>query len=263
MSPVLLETSALDLAISGNKRLCTALELTVHAGESIAILGRNGVGKSSLLTVLAGLRHTQLVRSGEIRLGGTPYSQLTARAAAQQRGWLAQQSHNDFSAHVFDIALMGRYPHLRRWHTEHANDRALAQEALQALGLEQCAEQDIQTLSGGERQRLAIATLLTQNPRLYLLDEPLAHLDLNHQINVMDILRQRACQQGAGIIMVLHDPNLAARYCDRVLLMTGNADGDYQIGHSHQLLNSTQLSQLYGHPLSEIQHDGKRYFVPA
>jgi iron complex transport system ATP-binding protein len=149
---------------------------------------------------------------------------------------------------------------LTRWNWEGARDEALTRAALAALGLTELAERDVRSLSGGERQRLAIATLLAQQPRLYLLDEPLAHLDLNHQMAVLELFGQLAVRQQAGVAMVLHDVNLARRFADRVLLLAGN--GDWRAGTAAEMLTAANLSALYGHPLRQIDDPLQPYFVP-
>ncbi len=140
-------------------------------------------------------------------------------------------------------------------------DAEIARRALKAVGLADFEDRDVQTLSGGERQRLAIATLLTQGPPLYLLDEPLAHLDLNHQIAVLDLFAGAAKDCGAGVIMVLHEPGLADRYCDRALLIHG--DGRTELGSCREMLTAPCLTELYGHPLKEVESDGHRWFIPC
>jgi iron complex transport system ATP-binding protein len=118
----------------------------------------------------------------------------------------------------------------------------------------------IHTLSGGERQRLAIATLLTQAAALYLLDEPLAHLDLNHQMAVLQLFAGAARECGAGVVMVLHDPALAHRFCDRALLVHG--DGRCIMGTVDDILTAKMLSELYGYGLRQIDDGGHRCFIP-
>jgi iron complex transport system ATP-binding protein len=120
---------------------------------------------------------------------------------------------------------------------------------------------EVHTLSGGERQRLAIAALLAQQPKLYLLDEPLAHLDLNHQIAVLELLSRRAREDGVGIVMVLHDINLALRHADRALLLFG--EGRTLEGPAEAVLTAEALARLYGHPLRELRDGAARYFVPG
>ncbi len=250
---------ARDLAVSvGGHVVCRDLNLSLAAGERVAILGRNGAGKSTLLSVLAGLRAAD---AGEVRLGGETYAALGPRVAAKRRGWLAQRHSDAFASTVLETALTGRHPHLGRWDWESKRDTEIARSALKAVGLTELEERDVQTLSGGERQRLAIATLLTQAAPLYLLDEPLAHLDLNHQIAILDLFAGAAQDCHAGLVMVLHEPGLADRYCDRALLVHG--DGRCELGACRELLTAERLGSLYGHPLKEVVSDGRRWFIPV
>jgi iron complex transport system ATP-binding protein len=247
------------LAVSiGGISVCSDLHFSVRPGECLAILGRNGAGKSTLLSVLAGLRDAD---TGEVTLGGDSYAALGPREAAKRRGWLPQRHSDAFASTVLETALTGRHPHLGRWDWEGNRDAEIARGALQAVGLAELEIRDVQTLSGGERQRLSIATLLTQAPPLYLLDEPLAHLDLNHQIAVLELFAGAARDCGAGVIMVLHEPGLADRYCDRALLLYG--DGRHEIGRCREILSADRLATLYGHPLQEVESHGHRWFIPA
>lgn len=262
MNPApLLEALGLTVQIAGENGLltvCRGLDLSVPAGDSLAILGRNGAGKSTLLATLAGLRPPT---AGILRLGGEHHESLSSRQAALRRGWLAQSQQDAFATSVLETALTGRHPHLGRWDWESEDDARLARAALADVGLAGLETRDVHTLSGGERQRLAIATLLTQAPPLYLLDEPLTHLDLNHQIAVLDLFAARARRDQVGCIMVLHDPGLAARYCNRSLLLYG--DGSLDLGSSDSMLTAERLSRLYGHPLHRLDVDGRVAFIPA
>ncbi|MBW7902104.1 MAG: ABC transporter ATP-binding protein [Rhodocyclaceae bacterium] len=253
----LIEARGLAVSVGGHV-VCRDLGFALAAGERLAILGRNGAGKSTLLSVLAGLRPAD---AGEVRLGGETYAALGPRAAAQRRGWLPQRHGDAFASSVLETALTGRHPHLGRWDWESKRDAEIARTAIAAVGLAGMEQRDVQTLSGGERQRLAIATLLTQAPPLYLLDEPLAHLDLNHQIAVLDLFAAAARDRCAGVVMVLHEPGLADRYCDRALLVYG--DGRCELGACRELLTADRLAELYGHPLKEVESDGRRWFIPA
>jgi iron complex transport system ATP-binding protein len=257
MSAPLLSARQLSVRI-GALRVVADLDLTVAAGERLAILGRNGAGKTTLLHTLAGLRPPS---AGRIELEGTPMEALDGRQTAQLRGLLAQQQQDAFPSTVLETALVGRHPHLTRWDWEGARDERIAREALAAVGLEGINDRDIRTLSGGERQRLAIATLLAQQPRLALLDEPLAHLDLNHQVAVLELFARQAAVGGMGIVMVLHDVNLARRYADRALLLFG--DGRSEAGPVERILTAEMLSALYGHPLREIRDGSGGHFVPV
>ncbi|MCX7156693.1 MAG: ABC transporter ATP-binding protein [Rhodocyclales bacterium] len=260
MNTPLLQTTRLEVNIGGH-RICRDLDWRVEAGESWAILGRNGAGKSTLLATLAGLRPQQ---SGGLRVAGLalPHASLGAgaRAMARVRGYLSQHQFDPFASTVMETVLVGRHPHLGRWDWESADDRRIAEAALNELGLNGLAEREVQTLSGGERQRLAVAQLLAQEPQLLLLDEPLTHLDLSHQVAVMELLTRRAAA-GAAIIAVLHDPGFAARYCRQALLLFGN--NEWLAGPAAEVITAANLSRLYGHPLRELGANGDRWFVPC
>jgi iron complex transport system ATP-binding protein len=259
MNTPLLEAKWLEVDIGGH-RVCRNLDWRVEAGESWAILGRNGVGKSTLLATLAGFRAQQ---GGDLSISGLASPHLGQgeglRAMARVRGYLSQHQFDPFASTVLETVLVGRHPHLGRWDWESAADRRIAEAALTELDLGGFAEREVQTLSGGERQRLAVAQLLTQEPRLFLLDEPLTHLDLSHQVAVMEMFASRA-SKGAAIVAVLHDPGFAARYCRQALLLFG--DGEWLAGPAAEVISATNLTRLYGHPLRELCADGHRWFVP-
>lgn len=255
MTAPLLETRALDVGV-GNRTLCRGLDWRVMPGEAWAILGRNGAGKSTLLTTLAGLRAP---RAGAIAVAGRDVAAAAPRELALVRGYLPQQSHDPFASTVLETVLIGRHPHLGRWDWESDADRRIAEAALAEVGLAGFARRDVQTLSGGERQRLGIATLLTQQPRLFLLDEPLAHLDLNHQVAQMELLAKRAAQ-GAAIVAVLHDPSFAARWCGHALLLFG--DGEWCAGPAGETVTADNLSRLYNYPLRQLAGTAHPVFIP-
>lgn len=245
---------ARQLAVSvGLHKVCLNLDLDLAPGSRLAILGRNGAGKSTLLSTLAGLRAPD---AGTLLIDGKPYAKHGLRNAARLRGWLGQDRSDPFASTVLDTVLTGRHPHLDRWAWEAAADTDIARSALAAMGLAGFEQREVHTLSGGERQRAAIAALLAQAPRLYLLDEPLAHLDLNHQIATLELLARRAREEGVALAMVLHDPNLALRYCDQVVLLYG--DSRHLAGPMADVVDAATLSDLYGYPLRRVED----FFVP-
>lgn len=255
MTP-LLEARQLRIEIGG-RCVVRALDLTLVKGERLAILGCNGAGKSTLLATLAGLRPAA---GGAVLLSGEDYRQLAPRRAALRRAWLGQHLSDPFGSGVLETVLTGRHPHLGRWDWESSRDAELARSALTAVGLHGMEARQVHTLSGGERQRLGIATLLTQAAELYLLDEPLSHLDLNHQMAVLELFAGAARDGRAGVVMVLHDPGLAHRFCDRALLIHG--DGRTEQGTVDAILTAKTLSELYGYGLRQIEDGGRRCFIP-
>lgn len=241
----------------GERLLCSDLELEVNAGEYWAILGANGSGKTTLLHTLAGL---QPPHSGEIQLESTSLTLLSRRSIARQLGLLLQESYDAFPATVWETVLTGRHPYLGRWQSVSSEDIALARTALEQMDLAELHDRPVQQLSGGERRRLAIATLLTQTPALMLLDEPLNHLDLRHQQQLLKLLGSLCEAKGKAVMMVLHEPNQALRHSDKVLLLAG--DGSWQAGKSKELLTAENLSNLYGYPIEMVSSGERQLFIP-
>ena len=251
----LLAARGLRVTVGGHT-VCAELEMACEAGRCVAILGRNGSGKTTLLHTLAGLRPPA---AGTVALAGSDLATLGPRQIALTRGLLVQQQSDPFAATVLDTVLVGRHPHLGRWAWESAEDEHIARAALADLGLADLAARDIQTLSGGERQRVALAALLAQAPRRFLLDEPLNHLDLHYQIAALELFRHLA-GQGRGVVMVLHDINLAARYADQVVLLDGQ--GGAAVGPRDAVMQAERLSRAFGHPLRRFEVEGRVTFLP-
>jgi iron complex transport system ATP-binding protein len=251
---LLLAAQQLAVTIAGIN-VCEQLDLNVARGECWVILGRNGAGKTTLLHTLAGLRPPA---AGSIHIDGRPLVSLTARELACVRGLLPQDDFDAFPATVLETALIGRHPHLSRWQWEGPADLSIARAALAAVDIADAEARDVRTLSGGERRRVALATLLAQQPQLFLLDEPASHLDLSHQLALLDGLTALVREQHKALIMVLHDVNLAARYCDHALLLER---GSAMAGPAEELLTAERLSRLYGVTLRALRDEGRQVFV--
>jgi iron complex transport system ATP-binding protein len=241
----------------GTRALVERLSLQFASGELVAILGCNGSGKSLTLHTLAGLRPPD---DGAVHLDGVPFERLGRRAVALRLGLLAQDLEDAFVTTALEMVLIGRHPHLSLWQWETAEDERIAHEALGAVDLADFAQRRTDTLSGGEQRRVAIAALLAQRPGIFLLDEPTNHLDPRHQVGVLGLFRGLA-DQGSTVITTLHDPTLAARFADRVVLLFG--DGRWRAGPVREVLTAESLSALYNSPMLEIEKDGRRVFVSA
>ncbi|TCO81658.1 iron complex transport system ATP-binding protein [Plasticicumulans lactativorans] len=252
----LLEVRGLTVTVAG-KRVCEALDFAVRPGERWAVLGGNGVGKTTLLHTLAGLRAPA---AGTVHLAGAPLQRLSRRARAQHLGLLAQDHEDAFPARVLETALIGRHPHLGRWGWESTADLAAARAALAEAGLAGFETRSVASLSGGERRRLGLATLLAQAPAVLLLDEPTNHLDIAHQIGLLGRLAARLQAEGRAWVMVSHDPTLAARFCDRALLLFGA--GEALAGACAEVLTAARASRLYGHPLARLDGPAGPVFTP-
>lgn len=234
-----------------------AISLSVEPGQVWGVLGPNGAGKTTLLHTLAGLRPP---RSGQILLNDEPLASLKRRAIAQHLGLVFQERQDGFPATVRETALIGRHPFLSAWQMEGAEDINQAEAALEALDVAHLGDRLVSTLSGGERQRVAIATLLTQAPEIWLADEPTNHLDLHHQVAVLELLSRQAAA-GKAVFMCLHDLNLAARWCDRILLLY--PDGEACWGDTRSMLIPSALEKLYNQRLITTMIDGTPIFIPA
>ena len=252
----LLECRGIDVCVE-SRTLVRGLNLRVDRGSMLAVLGPNGSGKSLSLHTLAGLRSP---RAGELLISDRPLAAWPRRALARELALLPQNVEDPFPATVMETVLLGRHPHIARWQWESARDLAIASDALAAVGLAGYEERDVLTLSGGERRRAALAAVLAQTPRIFLLDEPTNQLDPNHQLEALQLLRERA-DAGAAVIVTLHDPNLAERYADAVLLI--GKDGNWQCGLVADILTAAHLSSLYDTRFEAAEIGGRRVFFQA
>jgi iron complex transport system ATP-binding protein len=251
-----LETKQLTIEI-GDVSVCRNLSVNFKSGEVWSVLGKNGVGKSTLLHSLAGLQH---VASGNILLGDIPLKDISLKKRAQTIGILFQEQDPSFPGTVLETTLTGRHPWLSLFEGEGENDFELATQALKQLDLDGMEQRALGSLSGGERRRVDIAALLLQQPQIVLLDEPVNHLDLHYQIDVIGNLVETWRNKGGIVIMVMHDVNLAMRFSDHLLLLFGN--GETYHGHTEDLAMEEVFSRLYGHPLRRYPANGKHFFVP-
>ena len=254
--PPLLATQTLCVDVA-DRRLLASLELAIERGEFVAVLGPNGTGKTLTLLSLAGLRPPA---SGAVLLNGKDINALGRREVASLLALLPQSTDDVFPSTVLDTALIGRHPHVGRWRWESETDRKIALDALRTMDIDELASRDILTLSGGERRRLAIAQVLAQAPELFLLDEPLNHLDPQHQLDALAVFRRRV-DDGASVVATLHDVNLAARFADRCLLLYGN--GHYDLGQTDEVLDESRLSRLYATAIESVPYRSGKLFVAS
>ena len=243
---------------AGARTLIDGLTQTFASGEVWCIAGPNGAGKTTLINVLAGLAKPA---SGSVSLDGRALASWRAADLARARALMPQATHDAFSASVLDTVLLNRFPYLTGWGWESDDDRTAARAALDALGLASFASRDVLTLSGGERQRVALAAVLCQNAPLLLLDEPLAHLDLHHQIDCLHALSRAAREQKRTVIFSCHDLNLARRFATHALLLDGK--GGACAGFVAEVLTPERASAAFGYPLALIRDGEHEALVPS
>jgi len=236
-------------ATEGRGRMWTLDHLSFHidAGEILGIVGPNGSGKSSLLKILSGLLSAG---EGDVRLGGLSLGKRSQADVARLVAVVPQEYAQVFPFTVAETVLMGRFPHrtLRWWSMgigdETANDLAHVHDAMVDTDVLSLADRLVSDLSGGERQRAMIARALAQEPKILLLDEPTAFLDINHQIDICSLIGRLRAERRLTVVLVSHDLNVASQYCDRVLMLK---EGRLcRIGSPDETIRPDVLQLVYG-----------------
>lgn len=253
----MLKCKGVTLAVSG-RVLARDVDFEVRRGEVWAVLGANGSGKTTLIHTLAGLMPA---RQGAIDLGEMPVEGQRGRARAARVGVLLQQEDMAFHGSVLEYVILGRFPRARTFFAWSSEDEEAARAALAAVGLDGLAGRDYRSLSGGERQRTRLAQVLAQDPECFLLDEPLQHLDLRHQVAVLQLVRALARERAKAIVAVLHDVLWPAQACTHALLLHEN--GAIETGPVADMLTRPRLEKLYGCELREVRAEGVLYFAPV
>jgi len=240
MAEAVLEARALRCGYDG-REVVAGVDVVLRRGEFLGLIGPNGSGKTTLLRALAGrLAPT----AGEVLLDGVAMRMLPRRDVARALAVVPQLSSPPFEFTVGEIVAMGRTPHLGRLQPEGPEDRAAIERAMALTDVGPLAERPVTELSGGEFQRVVIARALAQEAPVMLLDEPAAHLDIGHQVEIFDLLLRLNRKEQRSILCVSHDLNLAARYCDRLVAM---ADGRVCAeGAPAEVLTEERVSELYG-----------------
>lgn len=230
------------------KVLVNRVEMDLHPGEVLAIVGPNGAGKSTLCGLLAGdLAPTE----GEATLGGRPVRSMKPAALARQRSMLSQHTYLRFPFTAWDVALMGRHPHISRWRSPAEADYALVERTMEMTQVLHLARRLYPTLSGGEQRRVSLARVLAQDTPVVLLDEPTSALDIGHQQLVMSLCR-RLAGEGRAVLAVLHDLNLAGAYADRVVVMS---QGEVVAsGGPEEVLCADLLSDVFNQRVMVVPH---------
>ncbi|MCK9230126.1 MAG: ABC transporter ATP-binding protein [Syntrophales bacterium] len=204
------------------------------------VIGPNGSGKTTLIRIISGLAVPQ---RGRVSLDGLNMQDMRRADIARRIAVVPQDSSPVFPFSVEEVVLMGRAPHLGRFQFESDSDLAIARNAMKRTGLLSFARRSMTELSGGERQRVLIARALAQQPRMLLLDEPTAFLDIKYQKETFDLLTELNREQGLGIIAVTHDLNLASLYCERLLLLSGGTI--HSLGSPEEVITEERVTDVY------------------
>lgn len=231
------------------KALLHPLTLSVPTGEVVGILGHNGSGKSTLLKILA---RFQAPTAGRAEYAGQDLVSFRTKDYARRVAYLPQQTPDTDGMTVREVVALGRYP----WHGAlgrfSAVDKLKVADALKLTSMTALADRVVDTLSGGERQRAFVAMLIAQDTECLLLDEPISALDISHQIEVMELIRMLAHEHKKTVLIVLHDINMAARYCDRLIALAGGR----LVAHDETaaLITAERLDAIYGVRMGIFPH---------
>ena len=202
----------------GPRVVLSEVSVAVAPGELVGVIGPNGGGKTTLVRLLSGVLAPH---AGSVRLRGVPLGSHRRRELARQLAVVPQDPTLEFPFTALEVVLMGRAPHLPALGFPRPHDVAIARAAMARLDIAQVEDRPLDRLSGGERQRVLLARALAQEPEVLLLDEPTTHLDLRHQAGIYDVVAELRRTRGVAVVSVLHDLNLAALYCDRLVLLAG------------------------------------------
>ncbi len=225
------------------------IDLSLVRGESVALLGRNGCGKSTLLRTLAGVLPAI---AGSVTVDGIPVRHYERRALSRRLAVVPQKMEVPFSFSAREIVELGRAPHTHFLGLPSASDERAVTAALEACDLQALAARPFQQLSGGEQQRVALAMAMAQEPEILLLDEPTVHLDLAHQVALLELVRRSSSVRGLGVIAAMHDVNVSALYFDRLVLL---AEGTIlAAGTPREVLSPAMIQRTFGTRVEMFEH---------
>ncbi len=216
------------------------VSLKIAEGDFLGILGPNGGGKSTLLRLMS---RALMPSKGNTELLGKDIFKMNAKAVAKKIAFIPQITLINFSFTVYEIVLMGRIPHLSRTAPETKKDFSIVEEALRLTDTLHLKNRKIDTLSAGECQRVIMAKAFAQEPALLFLDEPTSHLDIGHQIQMLDLLVDLNCKNNLTVVVVLHDLNLASEYCKKIILVSSGEI--FKEGSPEEVLTYQNIESLY------------------
>lgn len=225
----------------GKQQIINGLSLVVRPGEVVALLGPNGAGKTTLFRIITGILRPD---SGDIRIEGVSLLRLKAHERARQVALVPQNAPIPSGFTVLDMVLMGRNPHLNFMRSEGQHDVGIAERVLEQTDIKHLIHRPASTISGGEQQRVVFATALAQEAPVLLLDEPTSNLDIGQQANTLVLVRDVCRVTKGAVLIAMHDLTLAARYCDRLILLK---DGRvWAQGVPKHVLTPENIKQVFG-----------------
>ena len=252
MTAPILEVRDLSLDY-GKRRVLSSVDASLERAEMVALIGPNGAGKSSLLRCITGL---VAPHEGEVLIDGQRLAALDRATLARTIAVVPGQTVVAFPMRVHELVALGRIPHEHPLLGPRPHDRRLIDEAIERVGIGELRDRDVRELSLGERQLAVLAMAIAQDARLLLLDEPTVHLDIRHQVRVMELLRDLAARDGLTVLAVMHDIALASAFFPRLMLLHhGRLIAD---GPPDDVLSDTNIRVVYG-----VEPRFVRAMVPA
>ncbi len=225
----------------GSSPVLQDASVQINSGDFVGIVGPNGSGKSTLLRTISRVLKP---RHGSVLLEDNDIYTVSANEIAKQMAVMTQEQGLSFPFTVRNLIMLGRIPHLKRFAREGPKDQEAVDRAMVLTDTVMLAERQVNELSGGEKQRVLLARALAQEPKIFLLDEPTASLDLTYQLEIMELLLRYRCEYGLTIIVVLHDLNLGSRYCDYLVVVKQGRI--HAIGPPNQVITASMINDVYG-----------------
>ncbi|MHC4533914.1 MAG: ABC transporter ATP-binding protein [Planctomycetota bacterium] len=253
----IIEVKNLSFGYTSQNTILKDISFEIKAGTFVGIAGPNGAGKSTLLNLLCGALKP---KSGIIKIDATPIESYNWEALAGKVAVVRQEFVPVFGFSVLETVLMARTSYFGTFGFENKTDKQIVNEALEATDTAQFASRPLGSLSGGERQRVFIARALAANSPVLLLDEPTSFLDLKHQVGIYDLLKSTQLEKGKTIVAITHDINLAAQYCDEILLLGANSN--YHIGQTKDVFSPEQIEKVFGVRTFVGSLGKEKFFIP-
>ncbi len=241
----------------GPQMVIKDIHMEIHPGDFVGVLGPNGSGKTTLLRCISGVLKPA---SGDIYLEGKKLWDYSFREIARKLSVVPQGIEAGFEFSVLEFVTMGRIPYLRPLRGETALDLAVVRRAMELTGTISLADKSFCELSGGERQRVVIAQAIAQEPEILLLDEPASYLDISHEIEIFDLIRKLNREQNITVIVVLHDLNMALRYCKSLILLDNGKI--FAEGTPSEVLTTDNIREVYNAEVEMLCSNGRKYIVP-